>query len=399
MSNFENNNPIDKSRLASRLADIDSFFVVDFITRAKALEDDGRSIVNLAVGEPDFETPEPIVKAGIEALKINSIRYTPSLGGDALRKKISNWYRTKYGVNISASRVAVTSGSSAGLLLVMGVLLSPKDEVLMADPGYPCNRHIVRAMEGRTKSVPVGPDTGYQLTADLIKEHWTANTVAAIVASPSNPTGTLVSQEEMKRMHSVVEDKGGSLIVDEIYHGLTFGIDAKTALEFTQNVFVINSFSKYFGMTGWRLGWVIAPELFINEIEKLAQNLYISNSDVAQQAALAAFDPQTTAIAEKNRKQYGEQREYLLPRLKDMGFIIPVDPKGAFYIYADCSGFTNDSYAFCLDLLESAGVAIAPGLDFGSYRANQHIRFSYTKPISVLGEGLDRLKKHLKRIK
>tara|TARA_B100000902_G_scaffold379200_1_gene413272 strand:- start:226 stop:1071 length:846 start_codon:yes stop_codon:yes gene_type:complete len=281
----------------------------------------------------------------------------------------------------------------------MGVLLSPKDEVLMADPGYPCNRHIVRAMEGRTKSVPVGPDTGYQLTADLIKEHWTANTVAAIVASPSNPTGTLVSQEEMKRMHSVVEDKGGSLIVDEIYHGLTFGIDAKTALEFTQNVFVINSFSKYFGMTGWRLGWVIAPELFINEIEKLAQNLYISNSDVAQQAALAAFDPQTTAIAEKNRKQYGEQREYLLPRLKDMGFIIPVDPKGAFYIYADCSGFTNDSYAFCLDLLESAGVAIAPGLDFGSYRANQHIRFSYTKPISVLGEGLDRLKKHLKRIK
>ena len=397
MPNFENNAPPKDSRLADRVADIESFIVVDFITRAKAMEAAGKSIVNLAVGEPDFETPSPIVKAAMEALKVNSIRYGPSLGSDALRGKISDWYDTKYSVGLSPGRVAVTSGSSAGLLLVMGVLLSPKDEVIMADPGYPCNRHIVRAMEGRTRSVPVGPNTGYQLTADLIAEYWTDRTVAAIVASPSNPTGTLISQEEMKKICSVVESKGGSLIVDEIYHGLTFGLDAKTVLEITQNVFVINSFSKYFGMTGWRLGWIVAPELFINEIEKLAQNLYISNSDIAQQAALAAFEPKTIEIAEGNRKKYQQQREFLLPRLKNLGFIIPIDPQGAFYIYADCSAFTGDSYSFCLDVLENVGVALAPGVDFGNYRAKEHVRFSYTKPISVLREGLDRLESYLKR--
>ncbi len=397
MPNFENKKFLTDSRLADRVADIHSFIVVDFITRAKAMEAAGKSIVNLAVGEPDFETPSPIVKAAMETLKVNSIRYGPSLGSDALREKISDWYETKYGVDLSPGRVAVTSGSSAGLLLVMGVLLSPKDEVIMADPGYPCNRHIVRAMEGRTRSVPVGPNTGYQLTADLIAEHWTDRTVAAIVASPSNPTGTLISHEEMKKICSFVESKSGSLIVDEIYHGLTFGLDAKTVLEITQNVFVINSFSKYFGMTGWRLGWIVAPELFINAIEKLAQNLYISNSDIAQQAALAAFDPKTIEMAEGNRKKYQQQREFLLPRLKNLGFIIPIDPQGAFYIYSDCSAFTGDSYSFCLDVLENVGVAIAPGIDFGNYRAKEHVRFSYTKPINVLKEGLDRLESYLKR--
>ena len=382
--------------VAQRMEEINSFIVVDFITRAKALEEKGKSIINLAVGEPDFPTPEPLIKAAIKALENNQIKYTPSLGGSVLRKELAGWYRTRYGVDIDPNRVAVTSGSTAALVLVMGVILSPGDEVLMADPGYPCNRNIVRAMEGRAVSVPVGPDTSYQLTAELIKKNWTENTVAALVASPSNPTGTVVSDSELRLMHDVVQGFGGSLIVDEIYHGLTFGADAKSALNFTDNVFVINSFSKYFGMTGWRLGWTVAPKPFIPELEKLAQNLYISNSDIAQQAALAAFRPETIAIAEKNRVEYEKQRNYLLPKLREMGFIIPVDPQGAFYIYADCSNFTNDSYQFCMEILETVGVAIAPGADFGEFRAKHHVRFSYPKPIKVLSEGLERLEKFLK---
>ena len=233
--------------VAQRMEEINSFIVVDFITRAKALEEKGKSIINLAVGEPDFPTPEPLIKAAIKALENNQIKYTPSLGGSVLRKELAGWYRTRYGVDIDPNRVAVTSGSTAALVLVMGVILSPGDEVLMADPGYPCNRNIVRAMEGRAVSVPVGPDTSYQLTAELIKK-LTENTVAVLVASPSNQPA-LWFQTVSYGLYDVVQGFGGSLIVDEIYHGLTFGADAKSALNFTDNVFVINSFSKYFGMT------------------------------------------------------------------------------------------------------------------------------------------------------
>ncbi len=384
-------------KLSERMNDINSFIVVDFITRAKALEDEGRSIINLVVGEPDFPTPAPIVKAGIKALNDNNIKYTASLGGLELRNKIADWYKNKYGVFVDPGRVAVTSGSSAALLLVMGVLLSPKDEVLMADPGYPCNRNIVRAMDGRTLSVSVGAETGYQLTAQLIEKHWTKNTVAAIIASPSNPTGTIVPKSEMKDIYEVVSSRGGVLIVDEIYHGITFGVDVHTSLEFAEDIFVINSFSKYFGMTGWRLGWAIIPEKFVSALEKLAQNLYISNSDIAQQAALEAFKPETLAIAETYRSKYEQQRNFLLPKLKDLGFIIPVDPQGAFYIYADSSPFSSKSYDFCMDVLDKVGVAIAPGLDFGEYRAHEHVRFSYPKPVEVLKEGVERLERYLKK--
>jgi aspartate/methionine/tyrosine aminotransferase len=377
------------------MAAIEPFHVVALVTRAKALEAQGRDIVNLVIGEPDFPTPRPIVEAGIEALRANRIGYTPSLGTTALREALSGWYRTRYGVDVPASRICVTSGSSGALLLTMGVLLSPGDEVLTADPSYPANRHFVRAMEGRAVGIPVGADSAYQLTAELVDRHWTPRTAAVMVASPSNPTGSLLAYDEVERIHQVVHRRGGVLIVDEIYHGITYGEPARSALEFTDDVFVINSFSKYFCMTGWRLGWMVAPPDYVDDIEKLAQNLYISNSDVAQQAAMAAFSPAVTAELEANRARFQAQRDYLLPALRELGFEVPVTPQGAFYIYASARRFTQDSYRFCYDLLDKAGVAVAPGIDFGEHRASEHVRFSYPKPIPVLEEGVRRLRAYL----
>ena len=381
--------------IASRLADIEPFHVVALATRAFEIEAQGRTVVSLVLGEPDFPTPQPIVDAGIEALRNSQIRYTPSLGGNDLCSALQNWYRTHYGVELPRSRIAVTSGASGALLLTMGALLSPSDEVLMADPGYPANRHFVRAMEGRAVPIPVNEDTRYQLTAEMVESNWTPRTVAVMVASPSNPTGTLILPDELKRIHEVVQRKGGVLIVDEIYHGLTYGIDAHSVLEFADDVFVINSFSKYFCMTGWRLGWMVVPQDYVSSVEKLAQDLYISNSDIAQQAALAAFTPETLRIVEEYRRQFEEHRDYLLPALRDIGFDIPVEPQGAFYIYANCSKLTKDSYQFCWDVLEKAGVAIGPGIDFGQHRAAEHVRISYPKPVTVLKEGVRRLREYL----
>jgi aspartate/methionine/tyrosine aminotransferase len=383
-------------RIAERLAEIEQFHVIALVTRAFELEAQGKQIVNMVIGEPDFPTPQPIVDAAIDALRHRQIRYTPSLGGDELCGKLQNWYRTRYGVELPKSRIAVTSGSSGALLLTMGDLLSPGDEVLMADPSYPANRHFVRAMEGRAVTVPVNAASAYQLTAELVEKNWTPRTVAVMVATPSNPTGTMIPFDELKKIHAVVQRKGGVLIVDEIYHGLTYGFDAHSALEFADDLFVINSFSKYFCMTGWRLGWMVIPQAYADHIEKLAQNLYISNSDIAQQAALAAFSPDTLSVLEQNRREFQQHRDFLLPALRDLGFDIPVEPEGAFYIYANCSKLTDDSYGFCWDLLEKAGVAIAPGIDFGQHRAAEHVRFSYPKPVPVLEDGVRRLRDYLK---
>lgn len=378
------------------MAEIEPFHVVALVTRAQALQAQGRGIVGMVVGEPDFPTPAPIVEAGMRALRENKIRYTGAMGSSALREAISDWYATRYQAKVPPGRIGVTTGSSAALLLTMGVLLSPGDEVLMTDPGYPCNRHFVRAMEGRAVCIPVGPGTAYQLTAELVEQHWTPRTVAVMVASPSNPTGTMIPQDEMRRIHAVVAARGGRLIVDEIYHGLTYGEDAHSVLEFADDVFVINSFSKYFCMTGWRLGWLVAPVPYLEALEKLAQNLFISSPDIAQQAALAAFHPDTLKEAERNRAAFQSQRDFLLPAVRALGFEVPVTPRGAFYLYANAARHTQDSYRFCLDLLERTGVAIAPGVDFGHHRAAEHVRFSYPKPIAVLEEGVRRIEAYLK---
>jgi aspartate/methionine/tyrosine aminotransferase len=386
-----------QAQLASRLAEIKPFHVVVLINRAKELEAAGRTISNMVIGEPDAPVPPRIAEAGIRAIQDGRIGYTSSLGTAALREAISGFYRSRYGVDVPSARIAVTTGSSGALLLTMGTLLSPRSQVLMADPGYPCNRHFVRTMEGEAVGIPVGAETAYQLTAEMVQRHWTSRTAAVLIASPSNPTGTLIDHDELQRIHAVTRARGGVLIVDEIYHGLTYGRRDRSALEFADDVFIINSFSKYFGMTGWRLGWLVAPEAFIQPLDKLAQNLFISPSELAQKAALAAFHPDTLAVLEQRRDAFKAQRDFLLPALRSLGFEIPVTPEGAFYIYANCAGLTDDSYKFCRELLEKAGVAVAPGIDFGDNQARQHVRFSYPKPIPILEEGVERLRKYLGR--
>ena len=382
---------------AERLDHIEPFHVMRIITRAMELQSSGVDVVNLAVGEPDFPTPKLVVEAGLRALREDRMKYLPALGSDELRDAISKWYRDRYNIEVPANRVAITTGSSAALLLTMGVLVSPGDEILMADPGYPANRHFVSAMNGRAILIPVGPETNYQLTAGVVAKYWTDRTVGVMVASPSNPTGTSIKQDTLRDIHRVVQAKQGTLIVDEIYHGITFGVDASSSLEFADDIFVINSFSKYFAMTGWRLGWAVIPDGFIDSFEKLAQNLFISSPDLAQRAALASFHPDSIRECEAHRANYQEHRDFLLAELRDIGFKVPVEPTGAIYIYADCSKFSNDSFKLCEDLIENAGVAVAPGLDFGVYRANEHIRFSYPKPIPVLAEGVRRIRAHLGR--
>ena len=375
--------------VAARMSRIAPFHVMDILARARALEAAGRSIIHMEIGEPDFPTPAAIVQAGIEALRQGHTYYTPALGLSELRAAIAASYPAD--VRPAPERVVVTPGASGALQLILGVLINPGDEVLMADPGYPCNRHFVRLFEGEARLVPVGADTGYQLTAELVRRHWTSRTRAVLMASPSNPTGTLVAPAEMANIVSVVAELEGCLIVDEIYLGLTYDGEARSALAHGADIFVLNSFSKYYGMTGWRLGWLVAPAAYVADIDKLAQNIFLAPNTPAQYAALAAFRPEVEAELQQRRGLLRERRDFLLPALRDLGFGIPVLPQGAFYLYADSSRFSPDSQAFCLQLLDIAGVAITPGLDFGDHLPQRHVRFSYAHTLDRLKEGVSRI--------
>ncbi len=380
--------------LAQRMSGIEPFYVMALLARARALEAQGRDIVHMEIGEPDFPTPRPVCEAGMRTLDAGELFYTPALGMPALREAIAGFYQTRYGIEVSPERVVVTSGSSGALLLTIAALVNPGDQVLMADPGYPANRHFVRMMEGEAVGVPVGPDSRYQLTPELVEHHWGAHTVAALVATPSNPTGTLIPREHLAAMAAFTRRRNGALIVDEIYHGLVYEESAVTALGVPgagDNVFIINSFSKYFNMTGWRLGWMVAPEAYVRELDKLAQNIVLSASTPAQMAALAALQPETLAICDARREEFRQRRDFLVPALRRLGFDIPQVPQGAFYVYAGCGSLTRDSHAFALDLLEQAGVAITPGVDFGRHRAVEHVRFAYTRPVERLREGVERI--------
>lgn len=381
--------------IARRMADIAPFHVMDLMARAQALEAQGRSIIHMEVGEPDFPTPEPIIAAAHRFIAGGRVFYTNALGLPALREAIARHYAERYGANVDPARIVVTSGASAALLLALGTIIDPGDEVLLADPGYPCNRHFVRMLEGRARGIAVGPDTNYQPTAPRVIEHWSLATRALLVASPSNPTGTLLGRAELAALWQAVRERGGNLLVDEIYHGLTYGLEAETALSVSDDIFVINSFSKYFGMTGWRLGWLVVPQAYIREIEKLAQNLYIAPPTPAQHAALAAFEPETTAILEARRAEFQARRDVLLPGLARLGFEIATMPRGAFYVYAGMGDLAQDSYRFALDLVERGGVAATPGLDFGDNAPARHMRFAYTVTREKLAEGIARIGKFL----
>jgi len=387
----------DKPRpLAQRMSGIEPFHVMVLLARAKALEAQGRSIIHMEIGEPDFPTPRPVCEAGIRALEKGDMFYTPALGLPALREAIARFYATRYGVAVSAERIAITSGSSAALLLALSVLVDPDTQVLVTDPGYPANRHFVRLLNGEPVNVPVGPDSRYQMTPELLEHHWTERSVAALIATPSNPTGTVIAPAHIAQMSQYAMQRGGRLIVDEIYHGLVYEGETKTALEVSTDVFVINSFSKYFNMTGWRLGWMVAPAEYVRDLDKLAQNVYLAPPTPAQYAALAAFDPETLAILDARREEFRARRDYLVPALRKLGFEIPQTPQGAFYIYAGCSRLTDDSFGFARDLLEDAGVAITPGIDFGAHRAAEHLRFAYTNSIDRLQEGVARIERFLR---
>ena len=383
-------------QLAARMAHIDAFEVMEIQTLARECEARGMDVIHLEIGEPDFRTPQPIVDAAKRALDTHRMDYTSALGLMELREAISRFYGERYGVDVPASRIIVTAGSSAALLLAFGVLLDPGDEVLQADPGYPCNRHFARTLGAVPKLAPVGPQSRYQLTAGVARAHWSEATKAALVATPANPTGTMVTREEIGDLAALSREKNGTLIVDEIYHGLVYdGRPPHTALQAGDDVFVINSFSKYWQMTGWRLGWLVAPPRYVREVEKLAQNLFISPSAIAQHAALACFDAQTLGIVEARRRELDERRRFLVPALERLGFRVPMVPQGAFYIYADSSGLAPDSFALARSILTEAGVAVTPGKDFGRNEPEKHIRIAYTQTVARLEEAAARIGKLL----
>ncbi|HYQ70695.1 MAG TPA: pyridoxal phosphate-dependent aminotransferase [Gammaproteobacteria bacterium] len=382
-------------KTATRMQRIQPFHVMALLGRARELEAAGRSIIHMEIGEPDFVTPQPVIDAGIDALTAGYTHYTPAVGLAALRARIAAFYGEHYGVSVEPERIVITPGASAALQLVMAVLVNPGDRVLMADPGYPCNRNFVYLVNGEPVGIPVTAATGYQPSPGQVEAHWSQDTAALLVASPSNPTGTLLDAGTLQAFHEFTRARGGALVVDEIYHGLVYDETATTALAVSGDVFVINSFSKYFGMTGWRLGWLVAPRHMVPEFDKLAQNLFLAAPTLSQYAALRAFDADNLEILEARRAAFRERRDYLLPALRELGFDIPALPAGAFYLYADCSRFTADSHAFSQRLLEEAGVAITPGTDFGTFRPERHVRFAYTTSLENLQEGVRRLRDFL----
>jgi len=380
---------------SARSRAIEPFHVMALLQRANELQQAGHDVIHLEIGEPDFTTAEPIVAAGQAALAAGHTGYTSALGLPQLREAISNFYRERYAVSVPAQRIVITPGGSGALLLASALLVDPGKHWLLADPGYPCNRNFLRLVEGGAQLVPVGPESNYQLTPDLVSRYWDESCVGALVASPANPTGTVLSKQELAALSESVAAKRGHLLVDEIYHGLTYGMDAPSVLEVDDNAFVLNSFSKYFGMTGWRLGWLVAPEDAIPELEKMAQNFFISAPTLSQHAALACFEPETKAIFEQRRDEFAARRDYLLPALRELGFKIDVEPQGAFYLYADISAFGGDAFEFCRYFLENQHVAITPGVDFGRHKASQHVRFAYTRPVARLQEAVARIEQGL----
>ncbi len=377
--------------VANRMQHISPFYVMDLLAQAKQLEAQGHDVIHLEVGEPDFATPAAINAAAIDAIKQGKTKYTPATGITELKNEIANYYQQRLHANVNTKNIMITPGASGALQLALSVAVNSNQSVLMADPGYPCNRHFVRLLEAQVHSIEVNERTHYQLTAALIEQHWQENTAAVLVASPSNPTGTLISRDEMQKIIAVVKKKKGVLLVDEIYQGLVYEQSDFSAAEFSVDIFVVNSFSKFFSMTGWRLGWLIVPDAFTDAVDRLAQNLFLAPPTVSQYAALAAFKTSTLKVLDAQRDELNQRRQFLLAGLIRLGFDINVKPGGAFYIYANVAKWTQDSFKFCHALLQQSHVAITPGIDFGEYQANQYVRFAYTQNIEKLQMALDRI--------
>jgi aspartate/methionine/tyrosine aminotransferase len=378
-------------RAARRAADIEPFQVMDVLARAQALEAAGRRVVHMEIGEPDFTAPEEVVEAGVRALRDGRTAYTATLGLPALREAIAAHYARAFGAALDPARVAVTAGASGGLLLALALYIDPGDEVLVPDPGYPGFRHFVRAFESVPRPLALAPQSDYQPTLEGVRRAWNARTKALVLGSPSNPTGTVADAAELARIAQFVAERDGVLIADEIYQGLVYGSAPVTALGLPGEIVLVNSFSKYFCMTGWRLGWVVLPAARVRDFEKLAQHFFICAPSAAQHAALAAFSPGTLAVLEERRAQFECRRDLLVPALQRAGLAVPAAPQGAFYVDADCVRFGGDARRFALELLEQAGVAATPGLDFGANGTAHCLRFAYTRSLAELEEGAARI--------
>lgn len=392
-------------KISRRAERIEPFYVMEV---AKAAQELAREVAHgstpmifLNIGEPDFTAPPLVQAAAISAIESGATQYTPSLGLDALRERISGWYAQRFGVQVPAQRIVITAGASAALQLACLALIDAGDEVLMPDPSYPCNRHFVSAADGTAVLVPTTAAERYQLSADKVRAAWTEKTRGVLLASPSNPTGTSIAPDELRRIHQVVQERGGVTIVDEIYLGLSYD-DAfsHTALAIDEHIISINSFSKYFNMTGWRLGWMVVPEALVPVIERLAQNLFICASTVSQHAALACFEPDSLTEYERRRAEFKARRDYFIPQLQALGFDIPVQPDGAFYAWADCSQLCDKlgvqgSWDFALAVMQRAHIAITPGRDFGSFETGHFVRFSTANSMEQLQEAIARLRQLL----
>jgi aspartate/methionine/tyrosine aminotransferase len=389
-------------RISRRAERIEPFYVMEVAKAARELARDvARSdtpMIFLNIGEPDFTAPPLVQEAAERAIRGGATQYTHAVGLDALRERISGWYAERFHVDVPARRIVITAGASAALQLACLALIEAGDEILMPDPSYPCNRHFVSAAEGDAVLVPTTAAERYQLTAAKVQEHWTPRTRGVLLASPSNPTGTSIHPDELRRIHHLVQNRGGITLLDEIYLGLsyddTFG---HTGLAIDDSVISINSFSKYFNMTGWRLGWMVVPDVLVPAIERLAQNLFICPSTVSQFAALACFENESIAEYERRRAEFRARRDWFIPQLRSMGLDVPVMPDGAFYAWADCSQAARrlgveGSWDFAFEAMRRAHVAVTPGRDFGHAETSRFIRFSTASSMAQLQEAAARLR-------
>ena len=380
-----------------RIDRIAPFRVMSLLETAQAREAAGHDVIHLEVGEPDFATPEPVVAAGQAALAAGHTRYTPAAGLPALREAIAGHYAEHFGAEVDPRRILVTPGASGALLLASQLLAGPGDRVLMADPNYPCNRHFMALAGAEVDTVPVGPESGWQLDAELVATHWRDDTRLAMLATPSNPTGHMLDAGRLAAVAETVAARGGALLVDEIYQGLCYDLAPLSVASITPDAFVVNSFSKYFGMTGWRLGWLLAPEAAVEPLTRLAQNVFLAAPTPAQHAALAAFTPECREILEARRAELGRRRDALLGGLARLGLAPSLPPQGAFYLWLDISRYSDDSQAFRRRLLEEENVAITPGIDFAVAGGERHVRIAFTTGIARLEEAVARLERFLAR--
>jgi aspartate/methionine/tyrosine aminotransferase len=389
-------------RISERAQRIDPFYVMQVAKEAQALAANlgpgEPRMIFLNIGEPDFTAPPLVQAAADRAIAQGQTQYTNALGLLPLRERISQWYSQRFGVDVPARRIAITAGASAALQLACLALFDPGDEVLMPDPSYPCNRHILSAIGARAVLLPTTAAQRYQLDAHEVAEAWGERTRGVLLASPSNPTGTSIDPDELRRIHEVVRTRGGVTLIDEIYLGLSHDERyGQTALAIDDNIVSVNSFSKYFNMTGWRLGWLVVPDAMVDAVERLSQNLYICASTVAQHAALACFEPDSIAEYERRRAEFKARRDWFIPALRELGFGLPVMPDGAFYAWADASPLfhklgVSDSAAFVAELMRRAHVVVTPSRDFSDRDTGTHIRFSTASAMADLREAVERMR-------